>query len=104
MAEEFNGQSHYERTEHEASNKAKKVNPYQWNAGTLQWEKVGGVEPNYVLFDPNDATPTYIGLNSSVLATTSQTDWTIYKFTYSSGDVTQIKKNTGAWTNRAGLF
>lgn len=40
MAEEFNGQSHYERTEHEASNKAKKVNAYVWNSDTLAWEKM----------------------------------------------------------------
>lgn len=40
MAEDFSGQSHYERTEHEASNKAKKVNAYVWNSGTLGWEKM----------------------------------------------------------------
>lgn len=40
MAEEFNGQSHYERTEHEASNKAKKVNVYVWDSGTLAWAKM----------------------------------------------------------------
>lgn len=40
MAEEFNGQSHYERTEHEASNKAKKVDNYVWDADALAWVKM----------------------------------------------------------------
>lgn len=62
------------------------------------------VDANYVLFDADDSQPDYIGLNDDADANTSDTDWLIYKFTYSGSNVTQIKKKKGAWDNRASLF
>lgn len=69
----------------------------QLNAETLGAEQI--------LFDADDSEPTYIGINRSKDAsqTTSQ-DWVIYKFTYSSGNITQIQKRRGAWADRASLF
>lgn len=59
----------------------------------------------YILYDPDDSQPTYIGINRSASAsqTTSQ-DWVIFKFTYSGSNVTQILKKRGAWANRVALF
>lgn len=59
----------------------------------------------YILFDPSDAQPTYIGLNRNANASQTTTqDWVIYKFTYSGTDVTTIQKRRGAWADRASLF
>jgi len=56
-----------------------------------------------VRFDPDDSSPNYIGLASKSLAT-SDTSWTVLKFTYSGDNVTRIQKATGAWDSRASLF
>lgn len=63
-----------------------------------------GSDVNYVLFDPDDSAPTYIGINESADALTSSTDWTVYKFLYSGSNTTSIRKKTGSWDNRASLF
>ena len=58
-----------------------------------------------IRFDANDAAPIYIGLNITDGASTStDTGWKIYKFTYSSGNVTRIQLEYGAWDNRVALF
>ena len=46
----------------------------------------------------------YIGKNADVDALDSDTDWTISKLTYTSGDITQIQTKTGAWEDRETLF
>jgi len=58
----------------------------------------------FVKFDPDDSSPTYIGTNNDADASTSSTDWLIFKFTYSGSNITDIVKKAGAWTNRASLF
>lgn len=57
-----------------------------------------------VKFDPSDEQPNYIGINTNADATTGDTDWNIYKFTYSGTSATEIKRKTGAWDGRAALF
>lgn len=61
--------------------------------------------PKYAAFqfDPNDSAPTYIGKNINSLAGNDDSDWVIYKFTYSGSNVTSIIKKVGSWTNRATL-
>lgn len=79
MAEEFNGQSHYERTEHEASNKAKKVNVYQWNPGSLQWERSAGAPVNYQSRIELATTSVYFIGKAPIGATTSAASWQLKK-------------------------
>lgn len=59
--------------------------------------------PLDVRFDDNDSAPDYIGLNfGSTNATTSSTDWTVFKFTYSGSNVTRIQRQDSiSWDNRA---
>jgi len=59
---------------------------------------------SYILFDPDDSQPTYIGVNDDSDANTTDIDWTIYKFLYSGSNTTSIRKKTGAWDNRSSLF
>ena len=62
------------------------------------------VLPNYVQFDPNDSAPDYIGINEDSDASDSDTDWVIFKFTYSGDNATKIRRKTGAWSGRVALF
>lgn len=57
-----------------------------------------------IKFDASDAAPTYIGLNTNPDAADSDGSWTVYKFTYSGSDITEIRKKIGTWTGRAALF
>ncbi len=57
-----------------------------------------------IRFDANDSAPNYVGLNKTNGAATTDTDWIIYKFTYSGSNVTRIQKALGAWDSRTGLF
>ena len=59
---------------------------------------------NVILFDPNDSQPNYIGMNENKDALETDTDWVIYKFTYSGSNITKIEKAIGAWSNRTSLF
>jgi hypothetical protein len=59
--------------------------------------------PRKVRFDASDALPIYIGVNVSADATDAQTDWLIYKFTYTGVNVTCIEARSGSWTGRASL-
>lgn len=61
------------------------------------------LEGRDVRFDPDDGTPTYIGMNKTHKALTSRADWVIRKFTYSGSNVTRIETLTGIWDNRATL-
>lgn len=56
-----------------------------------------------IRFDVDDSAPTYIGLNVTNTAPTSNSDWKIYKFTYSGSNITRIQSQTGIWDNRASL-
>jgi hypothetical protein len=58
----------------------------------------------YIQFDADDSAPDYIGLHTDKSASDDDTNWKIYKFTYSGDNVTTIKLTYGSWTNRAGLF
>ncbi len=71
-------------------------NPREW-----------GIDAKDILFDPHDARPDYIGLNTNYNAATSAADWLIINFTYTgagSTDVTRIRKNIGVYDDRATLF
>jgi hypothetical protein len=57
-----------------------------------------------VRFDPDDSRPIYIGLHIFRGADTASTDWTIFRFTYTTAtasDITQIEKRVLSWTGRA---
>ncbi len=55
-------------------------------------------------FDPSDAAPDYVGLHDTVNASTANTNWKIYKFTYSGNSTTRIQLSYGAWDDRVDLF
>lgn len=57
-----------------------------------------------IRFDADDSAPTYIGMNVTNGAATSDDTWKVLKFTYSSTNVTRIQTAYGSWDNRAGLF
>ena len=57
-----------------------------------------------IRFDPSDDAPTYIGLHTENGVATSDTNWKIYKFTYSGSNITRIQFAYGAWDDRATLF
>lgn len=57
-----------------------------------------------IRFDPTENNPDYIGLHKLNGAETSDTDWKIYKFTYTGTDVTRIRLSYGAWDDRVSLF
>lgn len=56
--------------------------------------------PSQIKFDPDKNNPTYIGINQSLEAATSNTDW---KIIYMESD-TSIKFTKGSWEDRATLF
>ena len=56
-----------------------------------------------IRYDADDSAPTYIGLNPTNNAATTETDWKIFKFTYSGSNVTRIQVAYGSWDGRAGL-
>jgi hypothetical protein len=60
--------------------------------------------PGITKFDASDALPDYIGMNTNPAASDDDTDWLIYKYTYSGTAATQIVRRVGSWTGRAALF
>lgn len=85
-----------ENIEHETSAEAKKV---------ISVDVSGNItDASDIRFDPNDSVPDYIGTNKTQGAPTSNTDWLIYKLTYSGLNVTRIQKAVGSWDGRVGLF
>lgn len=48
--------------------------------------------------------PIYLGKNISSLAALTSPDWTIFKYSYTGSDITNIKKVYGAWSARTSLF
>lgn len=59
------------------------------------------------LFDPDDSRPDYIGANMNKDATTTATDWELFRFIYTtttSSSVTEIKRVGGAYSNRIALL
>ena len=58
----------------------------------------------YFQFDADDSAPTYIGIHVDPDADDDNTDWKIFKFTYSGDNVTSIRKKTGVWSHRTSLF
>lgn len=79
---------------------------------TYRNEVVNSVKPSLsdlgffadIQFDTSDAAPIYVGLNVTKGAADADTDWKIYKFTYSGSDVTRIQLAYGAWSSRTTLF
>ena len=45
-----------------------------------------------VRFDPDDSLPTYIGIHITNGAATSDTDWKLYKFSYSGSNATRVQQ------------
>lgn len=75
------------------------------NLGTVEEElRTSNLKYGAFQFDPNDSAPIYIGKHEDVLASNADTDWVIYKFTYSGSNVTDIRKKTGVWNNRSSIF
>jgi len=60
--------------------------------------------PGITKFDPDDAQPDYVGLNTNPDALDNDDNWMIYSFTYSGTAATQIVRRIGSWTGRAALF
>lgn len=54
-------------------------------------------------YDANNSVE-YYGVNTTLDASTSGTNWMITKYTRTSGNVTRIQVSEGAWDNRALLF
>lgn len=84
---------------------AKRVALYAAPDG-VNWQRHTGGAPRYgdVRFDADDSAPTYIGLNLSANASTSATNWILYKFTYDGANTTRIQSTTGTWDDRAAAF
>lgn len=75
------------------------MSTYAGQTGSYK-EKIKGT----TLFDPSDATPTYVGTHDFSDAAVTEDKWTILKYTYSGSDVTKIVRKEGVWANRASLF
>lgn len=99
-----NKQPTIDSDEHDASSKAKRVVVRSYNPGEASYQPFVQLDAAKVKFDASDASPTYIGVNADSTATDGATDWTLYKFTYSGSDVTQIVRKVGSWTDRATYF
>jgi len=75
--------------------------------GMLRWaEGVGWYKSPianmfvYQQFDWTSGDLDYMGINDDYSASDDDTDWIIFKFTWSSGDVTKIQMRQTSWTNR----
>ena len=77
---------------------------YHYNPATDSFEPTKETDAAYVQYDTDDSAPNYIGVNANADALDGDTDWTVYKFTYSGSNVTSIKRKTGSWTGRVALF
>lgn len=58
----------------------------------------------HIRYDPDDSRPLYIGLHLDRNKDSASTDWTIFRFTYTtttSQKVTNIEKRTLAWSARS---
>lgn len=77
-------------------------------ARSLSTDQVGSLATgsmfNDIRFDASDAAPTFIGLHTTIDAETSDSNWLIYKFTYSGSDITHIRRQKGVWDDRASIF
>lgn len=57
-----------------------------------------------IRFDPDDSAPDYVGLHLTNGADTTDTNWKIYKFSYTGTNAERIQVAYGTWTGRAALF
>ena len=51
-----------------------------------------------------DDNPIYIGYHSELKPSEDNDDWFIYQYTWSGGNVTDIKRAEGSWTDRVAIF
>jgi len=58
---------------------------------------------NATFYDYSGDDLVYKGLNESYDADGSESNWTIFKYTYVSENLTRKQKQTGVWNNRASL-
>jgi hypothetical protein len=59
-----------------------------------------------IRFDPDDATPDYIGCHVTCGASTALNDWKVYKFYYASAASSswaEVRFAYGSWAGRASL-
>jgi hypothetical protein len=89
------------RKEHDKTSRAKRVVLQAFNPGENSAQPVISLDAANVKFDPSDLKPDYIGVNADPSADDGDTDWTIFEFTYSGDNVTQIVRSVGSWTDRA---
>jgi len=73
-------------------------------AGTHCARIMDSVEANVIKFDADDSAPDYIGIHETATAAGSDANWTVFNFTYSGDNITQITKAIGDWDGRSGLF
>lgn len=104
MSHTGNRQPEISAEEHDHNAMAKRVVLRAYNPGEASPQPVVILDAAKVKFDASDAAPTYIGVNADSSAADGDTDWTLYKFTYSGSDITQIVRKVGSWTNRATYF
>lgn len=57
-----------------------------------------------IRFDADDSLPDYVGLHIQNGASTTDTEWKLYKFTYNGSNVTRIQVAYGSWDDRATYF
>ena len=63
---------------------------------------IKGVYP-YEQYDYTSGDLDYMGINNDGSAADGDTDWIVFKYTWSGGNCTKIQMLIGSWTGRAGL-
>jgi hypothetical protein len=57
-----------------------------------------------IIFDPDEGSPSYIGLHTSRSAAYSSNDWRILRLFRGTGSITQIHTEHGSWSARSLIF
>ena len=70
----------------------------------LGWVRapIKGTYP-YEQYDYTSGNLDYMGINTDPAAADADTDWCVFKYTWSGGNCTKIQMLVGSWTGRAGL-
>ena len=92
--------------------KSLKVALYCYNPDTLAWERMRQPQispladeiPGHEKFEYSSNLLIYKGMHATQGASTADTSWLIWRFTYDGNELTDIEFSEGAWENRAGLW
>ena len=104
MSHTGNRQPEISAEEHDHTARAKRVVQLAYNPGEGSAQPITMLDAALTKFDADDTAPIYIGVNADADAIDGATDWTVFKFTYSGGATTVIRRKVGSWTGRAALF